>query len=365
MASIFTKRVTMIELFYDLVFVYMLSQATGLIHHLNHGVVDLTTCLLFMIIIIIFINSWMVQTVYTNRYGQSSWLDIFISFFDMMVVLYLSNSFTNWQNHQAFFLAASLLSLTLCLQYFTAYWRTTNPQDRRITRIFIAILGFRTLTLLIGGLIPNNWGILIALSGVIISWLAPGFTGTYTQAHPIVFSHLLERLTLLIIITFGEMIVGIARYFTPSTLSGRSILIFSIVASLFFTYITEFDHLIEAQRTHETGNFLIYLHYPILFGISLITVGLNFISDSQANLLFTTSWLYLGFLLFYSGISLANHYNQPQYKLSSKLIMSLFLLILAGFGLSLAFATMPALLLISTLVTLSLTALVVRSLLKA
>lgn len=35
-----TKRVTMIELFYDLVFAYMISQATSLIHHLSHGTVS-------------------------------------------------------------------------------------------------------------------------------------------------------------------------------------------------------------------------------------------------------------------------------------------------------------------------------------
>lgn len=41
MADTLSKRVSLIELFYDLVFVYMVSQATGLIHHLHHGVVSL------------------------------------------------------------------------------------------------------------------------------------------------------------------------------------------------------------------------------------------------------------------------------------------------------------------------------------
>lgn len=59
MADTLSKRVSLIELFYDLVFVYMVSQATGLIHHLHHGVVSLTT----LGIVIVFINSWMVQMV--------------------------------------------------------------------------------------------------------------------------------------------------------------------------------------------------------------------------------------------------------------------------------------------------------------
>ena len=105
------------------------------------------------------------------------------------------------------------------------------------------------------------------------SWILPSFTGKYTnKKHPIIFSHLLERLTLLIIITFGETIIGIADYFKPSNSSINSIFVFFTVASLFFAYIAEFDHLIEEKKTGQTGNLLIYLHYFILFGLSLITV---------------------------------------------------------------------------------------------
>lgn len=67
MSQPLTKRVTMIELFYDLIFAYMISQATSLIHHLYHGIVSPISFLIFAIIVIVFINSWMVQSVFTNR----------------------------------------------------------------------------------------------------------------------------------------------------------------------------------------------------------------------------------------------------------------------------------------------------------
>ena len=41
MADEITKRVSLIELFYDLVFVYMVSRAIEMIHHLHHGIVGL------------------------------------------------------------------------------------------------------------------------------------------------------------------------------------------------------------------------------------------------------------------------------------------------------------------------------------
>lgn len=90
--------------------------------------------------------------------------------------------------------------------------------------------------------------------------------------------------------------------------------------SLFFTYIVEFDHLIEEHRQRETGNLLIYLHYFILFGLSLITVSLHFISDQEANPNFAATCLFSGLTLFYFGLLLANHYNNPQRFVNAKVI---------------------------------------------
>ena len=60
----------------------------------------------------------------------------------------------------------------------------------------------------------------------------------------------------------------------------------------------------------RTGNLMIYLHYFILFGISLFTVALKFISEESAQPLFTAGCLYGGTALFYIGLWLANHYNR-------------------------------------------------------
>lgn len=312
MAKNITKQVSLIELFYDLVYVYMISQATSLIHHLHHGVLSPTTLAIFFLVVVVFINSWMIQMVFTNRYGKSSWTNIIFSFIDMAIVLYMSNAFTATfnQNFRTFFLAAGLLSLTLFLQYLIEYWTATKKVDRQITRAFALIIAIRTVGLLIGGLVPNIWGFWIALLAIIVSWIGPALTGKYTRHHPIIFSHLVERLTALIILMFGETIVGIADYFTTDALSIYSIVIFISVVALFFTYIVEFDHLINEHLVKETGNLMIYLHYFILFGISLFTVALKFIHEPEANPLFAVSCLYGGIVIFYLGIWIANRYNR-------------------------------------------------------
>ena len=162
-----TKRVTMIELFYDLVFAYMISQATSLIHHLSHGTVSPISFLIFAVVVIAFINSWMVQSVFTNRFGSSSWTDIAFYFVDMMILLYMTNSFgnTSSENMTTFFMAASLLSLTLLLQYLIVYFKADYQADKDIAKVFSGILLFRTLTLLIGGLSNAGWARLVAFLG--------------------------------------------------------------------------------------------------------------------------------------------------------------------------------------------------------
>lgn len=127
-----TKRVSLVELFYDLVFVYMVSRATEMIHHLHHGIVGLPVLGIFAIVVIVFINSWMVQMVFTNRYGKLSGTNVIFSFVDMAILLYMSNSFSStFDWHLAtFFMAAGLLSLTLCIQYVLVYFQSEKKIDK-------------------------------------------------------------------------------------------------------------------------------------------------------------------------------------------------------------------------------------------
>lgn len=353
MKRLLSKKVSLIELFYDLIFVYMISCATELLHHLHHGIISVNSIVIFALVIIVFINSWMVQTVFTNRYGESSWIDIIFYFLSMMVLLYMTNAFeeTNINHLGIFFIAAGLLSLLLMLQYLVVFIKSINDNDKRISKIFVFILAFRAITLLIGGLINNNVGSLIAVIGVIISWLLPGFTGKYTKQHPIIFSHLLERLTLLIIITFGETIIGIADYFKPVTFSIVSVIVFLIVASLFFSYIVEFDHLIEENQEGATGNWLIYLHYFILFGLSLVTVAFKYLNENSSNYNFSIACLYLGILLVYVGIFLAKNYNKKDGQFSIKSISLILILLLIGFILT--FIVPKTIMLVETLIILA------------
>ena len=72
------KRVNYSELFYDLVFVFAISKVTTLIDHLHNGILTWNSFLDFFIAVLVLTDSWMIQTVYTNRYGKNSLFNMVI-----------------------------------------------------------------------------------------------------------------------------------------------------------------------------------------------------------------------------------------------------------------------------------------------
>ena len=60
----------------------------------------------------------------------------------MAIVLYMSNAFTVTFDRKlaTFFIAAGLLSLTLCLQYLITYFQAEKEVDKKITVAFTGIL---------------------------------------------------------------------------------------------------------------------------------------------------------------------------------------------------------------------------------
>lgn len=353
MNKVVPKKVNLTELFYDLVFVYAISQVTSLIHHIPENSNFLNQLIIFSVVTLVFINTWMIETVFTNRYGTNSIVNIVFFMIDMAILLFMSNNFSlalsQW--FRPFVLAAALLSITLVMQYAIVRATKKNKIDRDLSTLFIFIVSIRALLLLIAVFLPLRLGIIIALVGIISSWLLPAFFSSKMKVKPVNFPHLLERLTALIIIMFGETIVDISEYFKLGKFSWYSILIFVIVCSLFMNYITQFDHFIEEKQVHETGVRLIYLHYPILFGISLITVALSFISESDISKLLSVSVLYAGIILFYIGLFLSDYYNKEYLNKSFFIKLVFALITVAGFTSSLVTQTFANVVISTSIVT--------------
>ena len=94
------KRVNYSELFYDLVFVFAISKAAALINNLHNGILTWNSFLDFFMSVLLLINAWVIQTVYTNRYGKNSLFNIVIMFIKMRILLFIANMIgPDWQQY--------------------------------------------------------------------------------------------------------------------------------------------------------------------------------------------------------------------------------------------------------------------------
>ncbi|MVX59586.1 hypothetical protein E5983_08090 [Streptococcus danieliae] len=114
---------------------------------------------------------------------------------------------------------------------------------------------------------------------------------------PINFLHLVERIALLVITSFGKVIVGVA-----------SIFFLLMVAFLFLIYFTEFDHALDSSP-NTLGFRLIYSHYLVFAGILMLTVSMTFLSEQEVHHLFVVAFLYAGLFAFFLAIILNGVYN--------------------------------------------------------
>lgn len=348
------KRVEFTELFYDLVFVYAISKTTALIHHLHHGVLTWDSIWSFLFTILVLVNNWMIQTVFTNRYGKNSLFNIFVMFINMGMLLLISNMISNdWQGYFHYFCwTVGTLTLTLFLQYLVQYYhKSSTAKDKKIIKGFLAMTSLRTIALYVAALLPMNLGLPIYIVGIIFTFLMPLIFSRAESGFGVNMPHLIERISLLVIITFGEMIMGIAEFFTPEKFSFNSILYFLMMAAMFLYYFGQFDHAID-EEADTKGLFLIYSHYPIFMGLIMTTVSMTFLAEAESNHLFVVAFLYLGLFFFQWSVLANSKFNKDYLRFDGKYYTIQAIWFVIGLVLSLIFASQFNLVIIFTTIML-------------
>ena len=337
------KRVEFTELFYDLVLVFAISKTTALIHHLHDGILTWSSLFDFLMSLLVLVNSWMIQTVYTNRYGKNSLFNMVIMFIKMGLLLFIANMIgPDWQQYFHYLCwAIGTLTLTLFFQYLVEFFKkSTDNVHRESIKGFLWITGLRSLEIYLAALLPIYIGVYILYASILLTFITPITSISKDDHFQIVLPHLIERISLLVIITFGEMIMGLVNFFTIENFSIYSVLYFIIMLSLFLFYFVQFDHAID-EESNQKGLFLIYSHYPIFIGLLMMTVSMSFLLNPETNLLFATSFFYIGIGLFQAAVLANGPYNKHYLRYSKSYYCVQATLYLAALILSLIFASNP------------------------
>ena len=248
----------------------------------------------FILLFIIFFNSWLLEVVHLNRYGKDSFINYFFLISQILVILNLL--MRNSLNIKYILATLILLSVILSVQHITEYIMTDKKElmIKKLTEPFCYIHTARTLSLLLGVVFIDYcyWFILLAFT---ISQLFPSFISRSVHVRDINFYHLTAHLyiitnTIAISLWLSDLKINITT---------KIIFLISIVFILLLIIYQKIFKTINRSLTKQSGNtYIIGIYFTIL---ELIFINLFFVLEYN--------WKY--FLPCYACVIISNRcFNQ-------------------------------------------------------
>ena len=226
----------------------------------------------FILLFIIFFNSWLLEVVHLNRYGKDSIINYFFLISQILVILNLL--VRNSLNLKYILATLILLSVILSIQHITEYILIDkkNLMIKKLTEPFCYIHTGRTLSLLLGLIFIDYcyWFILLTFT---VSQLFPSFISRSVHVRDINFYHLTGHLfiitnTIAISLWLSDLKINITT---------KIILLISIVFILLLTIYRRIFKTIDRTLTKQSGNtYIIGVYFTIL---ELIFINLFFVLE--------------------------------------------------------------------------------------
>jgi len=321
------KPVELIELFYDLIFVYAISKLTALISEPVNGVIAPYGFFTYIITSFVILQAWLYFTNYVNRYGEWEWHDYILVCVNMIAVIYMANTISpNWGSMSfTFNLAMLIMLLTVLVLYIVQARRERSLKGaagNSISILSIVCTIYLVALISLSFNVSTHYVLLMDVVAVLGGAFLPFFIRGQFDKSIISFPHLVERFELLTIITFGEAIVGLTHFFDVANFTAVPILVFFIVLTMFGSYVVQIHNLMEHHRVERSLR-LMFSHYFIVISINLVTVALELIHSGEVNPVFATVLMVVSLIIFYVSIMVNKEYYKENIKLTKKEILQM------------------------------------------
>lgn len=281
------SKVSFVELFFDLVFVFSISQlAHALTHHFTPlGILE-TALLTFAVWWVWVFTAWV-----------TNWLDpermpVRLMLFALMLAgLVLSASIPEAFAEKGLLFACAYVCMQVGRSLFTVYaLKTVSPAKHRNFKRITVWLAVAGIFWIAGGCVEGEmrlvlWllAIIIEYSGPAAGFRVPGLGRSTASDWDVSGAHLAERCALFIIICLGEAILEAGEVFSelPPTPGVLTVLVtvFIGTVSMWWIYF-RFGHERAAHRIEHADvpgslarQAFTYAHIPILAGIIVDVVG--------------------------------------------------------------------------------------------
>lgn len=285
------SKVSFVELFFDLVFVFSISQ---LAHSLAEHFTPLGALEAVMLIFAIW---WVwVFTAWVTNWLDPDRMPVRIMLFVLMFAgLILSSAIPDAFGEKAIFFAGAYVFMQVGRSLFTVYaLKNVNPANHSNFLRITSWLVLSGVFWIVGALMEGEMRLGLWLVALVIEYSAPalGFRvpglGKSTAADwDVSGAHLAERCALFIIICLGEAVLQAGQTFAEQPVSPLIIMVFITAfvgtVALWWIYF-QFGHERAAHRIEHDDmpgslarQAFTYAHIPILAGIILSVVGDEFL----------------------------------------------------------------------------------------
>ncbi len=327
-----TKRVSVLEIIYDFVFVTGLFTLLYMLADITKYPLETNLIWRFALTLSVILYVWFSQAAYNNRYLKEGPLDYVCHFFDMTVFLFLFKGNTaSWKDSWVLLSAGlAFLSLSLALRYGLQWLKAQDDQNKYFAASHGLIFLAQGVLLLLGTKLPYEWGVAALVVAILAGWLAPFYFLRDRQVPALDFVRLKDRTSLMTMMySAGLVVLSLGTFLSLET---TTLLGLILISCLILHYKVQIDRVPQGADQSAAG--FIYSHYVIMIGLSLIIIALGGFMTPYVRISHIVDLSYAGLAVYYLGILLLSFKRKSEF-LGGFATWKIYLPLLVGWILSL------------------------------
>ena len=268
------QTVTFVELFFDLVFVFSVTQVVGILHHEFNGTAVVQAILVFWLI-------WWAWTQFTWTLNAADTTHPLIDFGTLLataMAFFMAVAVPEAFGHNALWFATTYIVVRLIglvLNYLVA---SADKSQRAAVRTFLLLSCVGFVLIFAGAYLGGEWQMWLWAVAIVFDIVTVLIAGTFEgwNVHP---EHFAERHGLFVIIALGESLIVAASTVSGTPLAGPNfvvaVLAVATTCALWWTYFPRtkpvLEHSLESNqgvnRTQIARDSYSLMHFVMLLGI--------------------------------------------------------------------------------------------------
>jgi low temperature requirement protein LtrA len=306
------KKVTWLELFYDLLFVAAVSKASHVLLHVESGSIPVEYLTKFVLIFIPIWWAWVGQSLFINRFGQDILSHRIFLILQLFFVLIMTASLSvNFDQYFVPFLIGYVgLRAMTAIQYLAVHKKEVEVHRKNTAR-YLGSRFWIGLVISSFSLFFDSWvRYAVLYAGIAIDILLPLMGRKYLVKSPINTHHLLERFSLFTLILLGESVISILTVLQSAYWTWQSMLFatltFLLIIAMWWQYFDNVEK--KVNKSLETaGQTIIYGHLFIYLSMCMIAASIQLLFLEQLNYSFMLGFIFASVLLYFFSTTLVFH----------------------------------------------------------